>query len=79
MDFSKFAERKYAKSALPQGAADLRVVKKDAHQYVAALAARKGAPATKTFVFEEDTHGLERPQTEFEQHLNTVAWLREHV
>jgi len=56
-----------------------RVPLVDAKRYVAALRARKGAPPARIFVFDEDTHALDRPQTEFEQWLNTVAFFREHV
>jgi hypothetical protein len=56
-----------------------RVPLVDAKRYVAALRARKGAPAARIFVFNEDTHGLDRPQTEFEQWLNTIAFIKERL
>ena len=56
-----------------------RVPLVDAKRYVAALRARKGAPPARIFVFNEDTHALDRPQTEFEQWLNIVAFFKEHV
>lgn len=51
----------------------------DAKRYVAALRAREGAPEATTFVFNEDTHALDRPQTEFEQWINVAAFLRRHL
>ena len=51
----------------------------DAKRYVAALRAREGSPATQTFIFNEDTHALDRPQTEFEQWINVAAFLKRHL
>ena len=51
----------------------------DAKRYVAALRAREGAPEATTFVFDEDTHALDRPQTEFEQWINVAAFLDRHI
>ena len=51
----------------------------DAKRYVAALRARKDAPPARIFVFNEDTHALDRPQTEFENQLTTVAFFKEHM
>ena len=56
-----------------------RVPLVDAKRYVAALRARKGAPEAQVFVFNEDTHALDRPQTEFEQWLTVAAFLKKHV
>ena len=53
-----------------------RVPLVDAKRYVAALRARKGAPPARIFVFNEDTHALDRPQTEFEQWLTTICVLK---
>lgn len=45
-----------------------------------ALAARgEGAPEARTIVFPEDTHALDRPQTEFEQWISTASWLKTHL
>ena len=52
----------------------------DAQLYVRALAARgEGAPEVRTIVFPEDTHALDRPQTEFEQWITTASWLKTHL
>ena len=51
----------------------------DAKRYVAALRARKGAPEAQVFVFNEDTHALDRPQTEFEQWITVAAFMKKHV
>ncbi len=52
----------------------------DAKLYVRALKARGAdAPDTQVIVLPEDTHALDRPQTEFEQWLNVAAWLKRHM
>ena len=56
-----------------------RVPLVDAKRYVAALRARKGAQESQVFVFNEDTHALDRPQTEFEQWLTVAAFLKKHM
>eukprot|EP00208_Stichococcus_sp_RCC1054_P004576 CAMPEP_0206148488 /NCGR_PEP_ID=MMETSP1473-20131121/36760_1 /ASSEMBLY_ACC=CAM_ASM_001109 /TAXON_ID=1461547 /ORGANISM="Stichococcus sp, Strain RCC1054" /LENGTH=792 /DNA_ID=CAMNT_0053545837 /DNA_START=314 /DNA_END=2692 /DNA_ORIENTATION=- len=61
------------------GAKDRRVPLTDAQLYVRALAARGDAPEARTIVFPEDTHALDRPQTEFEQWINVAAWLKTHL
>ena len=55
-----------------------RVPLVDAQQYARALKARKDAPEVKIWVF-EDTHALDKPQTDFEQWMNVAWWLRRHM
>lgn len=59
------------------GAKDRRVPLADGQQYAAALRAQGGI--VKTIVFPEDTHALDRPQTEFETMINMISWLQQHV
>lgn len=61
------------------GAKDRRVPLQDGHEYVAALKKRKDAPPVRTLVFAEDTHALDKPQTEFEQWINVLSWLKKYV
>jgi acylaminoacyl-peptidase len=51
----------------------------DAKQYVAALRDRPDAPPVSVFVFPEDTHALDKPQTEFEQWINVASWLQKYL
>jgi acylaminoacyl-peptidase len=59
------------------GAKDRRVPLDDGKRYATALAAR--GVETRVLVFPEDTHALDKPQTEFEQWLNLAWWLRRHM
>jgi acylaminoacyl-peptidase len=59
------------------GAKDRRVPLDDGKRYATALAAR--GVETRVLVFPEDTHALDRPQTDFEQWLNLAWWLRRHM
>ena len=67
------------------GAKDRRVPPLDGLQYLTALRGRPAdspagpPPATRLIVFPEDSHGLDKPQTEFEQWVNTAAWLKQYV
>ena len=51
----------------------------DAQQYVRALRARSDAPDSKVWVFSEDTHALDKPQTDFEQWMNVAWWLKKYL
>jgi acylaminoacyl-peptidase len=59
------------------GAKDRRVPLDDGKRYATALAAR--GVETRVLVFPDDTHALDKPQTEFEQWLNLAWWLRRHM
>ena len=61
------------------GAKDRRVPLDDAKQYINAVRRREGAPETRVIVFPEDSHALDRPQTEYEQWLNAAWWLKRFV
>jgi acylaminoacyl-peptidase len=50
----------------------------DAKQYINALRRGGGAGEVRTIVFPEDSHALDKPQTEFEQWLTAVWWLKRH-
>jgi acylaminoacyl-peptidase len=59
------------------GAKDRRVPLDDGRRY--AEAARAAGVETRTLVFPNDTHALDKPQTEFEQWLNLAWWLKRHA
>ena len=48
----------------------------DAHQYVAALKAQPNTVDSRVIVFPNDTHALDKPQTEFEQLINAAWWFK---
>ena len=45
---------------------------------MATLQSRADAPDVQAWLFPEDSHALDRPQTEVEQWLNTAAWLKQY-
>ena len=59
------------------GSKDRRVPDPDGKRYVDALRS-KGVPV-RVLVFPEDTHALDKPQTEFEQWVNMAWWLKQYV
>ena len=60
------------------GACDRRVPLDDGKRYVSRLKQSDHAPDTRIMVFEKDEHGLTRPQTDFEQWITCLWWLRHH-
>ena len=61
------------------GAKDKRVVMVDSHLYVSHLRSKVGRVPVRVTVFSEDTHALDRPQTEFEVSLTHAWWFKEHM
>ena len=61
------------------GACDRRVPMDDGKMYLKMLKRREDAPETRLMVFPQDSHALDKPQTEFEQWLTAVWWLKKHV
>ncbi|KAM1724025.1 hypothetical protein ACFX13_022581 [Malus domestica] len=59
------------------GAQDLRVPISTGLQYARALK-EKGVPV-KVIVFPQDTHGIERPQSDFESFLNIGVWFKKYL
>ncbi len=59
------------------GAKDRRVPLEDGRRYIDAVKAM-GVP-TRVLTFPNDTHALDKPQTEFEQWLNLAWWLRRYM
>lgn len=58
------------------GAQDLRVPVSNGLQYARAL--REKGVKVKVIVFPEDTHGIERPQSDYESFLNIGVWFRKY-
>lgn len=58
------------------GARDRRVPLDDGRRYIDAVRAN-GVPV-RVLVFPNDTHALDRVQTEFEQWVNLAWWLKRH-
>ncbi|GLI63346.1 hypothetical protein VaNZ11_006269 [Volvox africanus] len=66
------------------GSRDRRVPTLDGLQYLSALRGRAAAaagppPPSRLIVFPEDGHGLDKPQTEFEQWINVMWWLKTYA
>lgn len=58
------------------GAKDLRVPVSTGLQYAHAL--KEKGVEVKVIMFPEDTHGIERPQSDFESFLNIGVWFKKH-
>jgi len=59
------------------GAHDLRVPVCNGLQYARALKER--GIESKTIVFPEDIHGIDKPQSDFESFLNIGVWFKKHM
>ncbi|CAN6311156.1 unnamed protein product [Urochloa humidicola] len=59
------------------GAQDLRVPVSNGLQYARALKER--GIESKTIVFPEDIHGIDKPQSDFESFLNIGVWFKKHL
>jgi len=57
------------------GGADRRVPMDDGKRYIAQLRQSEHLSDTRIIVFENDEHGLTKPQTDFEQWLTALWWL----
>lgn len=73
----KHVHRVVAPMAFMLGSRDRRVPPADAQQYLSALRAT-GRVEVRCINFPDDSHALDRPQTEFEQWQNVVYWLQKH-
>lgn len=81
MEISPYAHvnKVVAPTLMMLGACDRRVPLEDGKRYIDALKQRQNAPETRMIVFPEDTHALDKPQTEFEQWITALWWLQRHV
>jgi len=61
------------------GACDRRVPLDDGKRYLDALKSNEHAPETRLMVFPQDSHALDKAQTEFEQWLMVHWWLSKHL
>jgi acylaminoacyl-peptidase len=59
------------------GSKDRRVPEPDGKRYVDTLRS-KGVPV-RMLVFPEDTHALDKPQSDFESWVNMAWWLKQYV
>lgn len=60
------------------GGADRRVPMDDGKRFISRLQQSSPDIDTRVIVFPKDSHGLTNPQTEFEQWITALWWLRVH-
>lgn len=51
----------------------------DSHRYIAALRERPGAPEVRVLQFVDDTHAVDKAQSDFETWVTVAAWLKRHM
>lgn len=71
-----FVEHVKAPILMMLGGADRRVPMDDGKRYIARLKQSDHAPDSRIIVFDTDEHGLTKPQTDFEQWLTALWWLK---
>lgn len=74
-----FVEEVKAPVLMMLGGADRRVPMDDGKRYIARLRQSDHAPDTRVIVFDNDEHGLTKAQTDFEQWLTALWWLKRMV
>jgi acylaminoacyl-peptidase len=75
----KYVENVKAPVLMMLGGGDRRVPMDDGKRYLARLKQRHDSPDSRLIVFDNDDHGLTKPQTEFEQWITALWWLKKFI